>query len=128
MTGTRVNLDRDVDVVKTWANPRAGIPEQDPLELVYDETQLRAVVETARRGQSGVLCHAYSAEGCHGAVRAGVQSLEHGVFVTEETLALMLRRGTFFTPTMGAVLGLANSPNPIAAEDGSTDVGLISDV
>lgn len=115
-------------MVKTRANPRAGIPEQDPLELVYDETQLRAVVETARRGQSGVLCHAYSAEGCHGAVRAGVQNLEHGVFVTEETLALMLRRGTFFTPTMGAVLGLANSPNPIAAEDGSTDVGLISAV
>lgn len=115
---TRVNLDRDVDVVKTRANPRAGIPEQDPLELVYDEAQLRAVVETARRGRAGVLCHAYSAEGCRGAVAAGVQSLEHGVFVTEETLALMRRRGTFFTPTMGAVLGLADSPNPILAERG----------
>lgn len=115
---TRVNLSRDVDVVKTRANPRAGIPEQDPLELVYDETQLRAVVDAARRGKAGVLCHAYSAEGCHGAVRAGVQSLEHGVFVTEETLDLMRRRGTFFTPTMGAVLGLASSPNPILAERG----------
>lgn len=115
---TRVNLARDVDVVKTRANPRAGLPEQDPLELVYDETQLRAVVGTARRGRAGVLCHAYSAEGCHGAVRAGVQSLEHGVFVTEETLALMARRGTFFTPTMGAVLGLADSPDPILAERG----------
>lgn len=113
-----MNLDRDVDVVKTLANPRAGIPEQDPLELVYDEAQLRAVVETARRGKSGVLCHAYNAEGCHGAVAAGVQSLEHGAFVTEETLAQMRRRGTFFTPTMGAVLGLADSPNPILAERG----------
>lgn len=115
---TRVNLARDVDVVKTRANPRAGIPEQDPLELVYDETQLRAVVEAARRGRAGVLCHAYSAEGCHGAVRAGIQSLEHGVFVTEETLELMVRRGTYFTPTLGPILGLADSPDPILAQRG----------
>ncbi|TNM43365.1 amidohydrolase family protein [Nocardioides albidus] len=115
---TRVNLDRDVDVVKTRANPRAGIPEQDPLELVYDETQLRAVVDAARRGDAPVLCHAYSAEGCHGAVRAGIRSLEHGVFVTEETLDLMTRRGTYFTPTLGPILGLADSPNPILAQRG----------
>jgi imidazolonepropionase-like amidohydrolase len=114
----RVNLSRDVDVVKTRANPRAGIAAQDPLELVYDETQVGAVVRAARRGGAGVLCHAYSAEGCRGAVAAGIRSLEHGVFVTEETLELMARRGTYFTPTLGPILGLADDPDPILAQRG----------
>lgn len=115
---TAVNISRGVDVVKTRANPRAGLPEQDPLELVYDEEQLRAVVRTAADGGAGVLCHAYSKDGCHGAVAAGVQSLEHGVFVSEETLDLMARRGTFFTPTMAAIEGMASSPDPVLAQRG----------
>ena len=47
---TRVNVARGADVVKTRANPRAGIPEQDPTELVYDREQLAAVVSAAGRG------------------------------------------------------------------------------
>lgn len=113
---TRVNLSRGAKVIKTRANPRAGLPEQDPRELVYNQEQLSAVVKAANG--AGVLCHAYSAEGIDGAVRAGVRSVEHGVFVTEATIAEMARRGTFFTPTMDAVTGLSSSPNPVLAARG----------
>lgn len=113
---TRVVVGRGADVVKTRANPRAGLPEQDPTELVYDREQVAAVVSAA--GRRGVLCHAYSAEGIDGAVRAGVRSIEHGVFVSEETLHRMARRGTFFTPTMGAIVGLLRSSNPVLAARG----------
>lgn len=113
---TRVNLSRGVDVIKTRANPRAGLPEQDPRELVYDQEQLSAVVSAA--GRKGVLCHAYSAEGIAGAVRAGVRSIEHGVFVDDATLSLMARRGTYFTPTMSAIVGLVDSPDPVLAARG----------
>jgi imidazolonepropionase-like amidohydrolase len=115
---TAVNLSRGLDVIKTRANPRAGLAEQDPLELVYDEEQLSAVVAEARRGNAGVLCHAYSAEGCRGAVRAGIASLEHGVFVDEGTLDLMARRRTAFTPTMAAITGLLDSSDPVLVERG----------
>jgi len=67
---------------------------------------------------AGVLCHAYSAEGIDGAVRAGVRSIEHGVFVSEETIAEMARRGTYFTPTMDAITSMASSPNPVLAARG----------
>ena len=107
---TRVNLSRGVDVVKTRANPRAGIAEQDPTELVYDREQIAAVVSAA--GRAGVLCHAYSEEGIDGAVRAGVKSIEHGVFVGEATIARMARKGTYFTPTMAAITGMASSTEP----------------
>ncbi len=114
---TRVNLSRGADVIKTRANPRAGLPEQDPRELVYDVDQLSAIVNAARG--AGVLCHAYSAEGIDGAVRAGVRSIEHGVFMTEASIAEMVRRGTFFTPTMDAITSMARSANPVLAARGA---------
>ena len=117
---TRVNLDRGADVIKTRTNERAGLPEQDPLEEVYDFRQVQAIVEEAREDGKPVLSHSYSVRGCDNAVRAGVASLEHGVFVSEATLARMRRRGTFFTPTMAAIAGLAESPDPILAERGRT--------
>ncbi|MGW5238476.1 amidohydrolase family protein [Monashia sp. NPDC004114] len=108
---TKVNVSRGVDVVKTRANPRAGLPEQDPLELVYDREQLSAVVQAA--AGRPVLCHAYSEVGIDGAVRAGVRSIEHGVFVGDATIAEMARRGTHFTPTLAAISGMIGSSNPI---------------
>ncbi|GAA1898533.1 Xaa-Pro dipeptidase [Streptomyces durmitorensis] len=113
-----VNLARGADVIKTRVNERAGLPEQDPLAQVYDREQLSAVVAAARRGGKGVLCHSYSEKGCHDAVMAGIRSLEHGAFVGERTLHEMRRRGTYFTPTLTAIAGLADSPDPVLAERG----------
>lgn len=113
---TRLNLARGATVIKTRANPRAGLPEQDPLELVYSREQLAAVVDAA--GGAGVLCHAYSADGIDGAVRAGVRSIEHGVYVTESTLAEMARRDTAFTPTLATISAMADTSDPTLAERG----------
>lgn len=113
-----VNLARGADVIKTRVNERAGLPEQDPLAQVYDREQLSAVVAAARRGGKGVLCHSYSEKGCHDAVMAGIRSLEHGAFVGERTLHEMRRRGTYFTPTLTAIAGLAESSDPVLAERG----------
>ncbi|MFC8124963.1 amidohydrolase family protein [Streptomyces sp. NPDC057302] len=113
-----VNIARGADVIKTRVNERAGLPEQDPLAQVYDREQLSAVVAAARRGGKGVLCHSYSEKGCHDAVMAGIRSLEHGAFVGERTLHEMRRRGTYFTPTLTAIAGLADSSDPVLAERG----------
>lgn len=113
---TKVNVSRGADVIKVRANPRAGLPEQDPTELVYDREQLAAVVKAARNRP--VLCHAYSAAGIDGAVRAGVASIEHGVFVSEATIREMARRGTAFTPTLNAISDMITSPDPVLAARG----------
>ncbi|MGW2119822.1 amidohydrolase family protein, partial [Streptomyces zhihengii] len=115
-----VNLRRGADVIKTRVNERAGLPEQDPLTQVYSHAQLSEVVAAARKGGRGVLCHSYSEKGCHDAVTAGIASLEHGVFVGERTLREMNRRGTYFTPTLTAIAGLAQSSDPVLAERGRT--------
>lgn len=115
-----VNVARGADVIKTRVNERAGLPEQDPLTQVYSHEQLSGIVTAARRRGKGVLCHSYSERGCHDAVTAGIRSLEHGVFVGERTLAEMRRRGTYFTPTLTAIAGLADSADPVLAERGRT--------
>ncbi|MFE5659622.1 amidohydrolase family protein [Streptomyces sp. NPDC056517] len=115
-----VNLARGADVIKTRVNERAGLPEQDPLAQVYSREQLAAIVAAAGRRGKGVLCHSYSEQGCHDAVTAGIRSLEHGAFVGERTLHEMRRRGTYFTPTLTAIAGLAESSDPILAERGRT--------
>lgn len=102
----QVNLARGVDLVKTRATERAGLPEQDPRVQVYDERQLRAVVNAARRGGVGVACHAHGDEGIRDAAAAGVRSIEHGTYASERTLDLMRARGTYLVPTLSAVVDL----------------------
>ena len=102
----RVNLDRGVDVIKTRATERAGLPEQDPRKQVYDEAQLRAIVDEAATRNVPVLVHAHGDEGAYAAVRAGARSIEHGTFLSDSTLALMKARGTFLVPTYTTVVDL----------------------
>ncbi|WP_404287710.1 amidohydrolase family protein [Glutamicibacter arilaitensis] len=45
-------------------------------------------------------------------------SIEHGVFVDEQTIGQMVRRGTAFTPTLAGLAGMANSSDPVIAERG----------
>ena len=54
-----------------------------------------------------MLAHAHGAEGALAAVKAGVRSIEHGTYLTDETLKLMAQRGTFFDPTADVVNDLA---------------------
>ncbi|MFF2774025.1 amidohydrolase family protein [Streptomyces sp. NPDC058052] len=115
-----VNAARGADVIKTRVNERAGLPDQDPLAQVYTHEQLAEIVAAARRHGKGVLCHSYSEKGCHDAVTAGIRSLEHGVFAGERTLREMRRRDTYFTPTLTAIAGLAESADPVLAERGRT--------
>src|SRR5690606_30083964 len=94
-----VNADRGVDWIKTRGTERAGLPDTDPRKQSYTEAQLRAVVEAAARHGLPVQAHAHGDEGALAAVRAGVRSIEHGTYLSDETLALMRERGTYLVPT-----------------------------
>jgi imidazolonepropionase-like amidohydrolase len=65
----------------------------------FSEAQLRAIVEEAARWRKDVAAHAYGGEGAKAAVRAGVRSIEHGMFLDNETLELMAERGVHWCPT-----------------------------
>ncbi len=72
------------------------VPELTPEEIAV------AVFEAARKGKP-VAAHAYGGEGLTNAVRAGVRSVEHGGFLTEEQASLMAASGCFLVPTLSAM-------------------------
>lgn len=69
---------------------------------LFTEEELRAVVETARDYGMKVAAHAHGSEGMLRAVRAGVHTIEHGTFMTDEVMAAMKERGTVYVPTISA--------------------------
>ncbi|MDX1405378.1 MAG: amidohydrolase family protein [Woeseiaceae bacterium] len=95
----QVNADRGVDVIKTRGTERAGLPDTDPRQQVYTERQLRVVVEEAAKHDIPVMVHAHGDEGARAAVLAGARSIEHGTYLSRDTLRLMKERGTWFVPT-----------------------------
>lgn len=94
-----INIDRGVDVIKTRGTERAGLPDTDPRQQVYSERQLRVIVEEAARHGKAVMVHAHGDEGARAAVLAGARSIEHGTYLSTETLSLMKERGTWLVPT-----------------------------
>jgi imidazolonepropionase-like amidohydrolase len=65
----------------------------------FTEEELKAVVETAHDYGMIVAVHAHGTEGMRRAVAAGVDSIEHGTFMTDEVIRLMKVRGTYWVPT-----------------------------
>ena len=102
----RFMIQRGVDVIKVNATERAGLPETDPRKPFYSEAELRALVDQADRNGIGVAAHAHGETGGRAAVIAGVTSVEHGTYLSEETLALMAERGTYLVPTIAVVADL----------------------
>ena len=103
----RASLSRGVDWIKTLATERAGTPETDPRKQVYSQEELRIIVVEAGTKNVPVMAHAHGAEGADAAVRAGVRSIEHGTYLTDETLRMMAKQGTYFVPTADIVNDLA---------------------
>ena len=64
--------------------------------------ELEAVIQTAADYGMHVAAHTHGAEGMRRAVLAGVHSIEHGTFMTDEIMDLMIERGTWYVPTISA--------------------------
>jgi len=95
----QINIDRGVDFIKTRGTERAGLPTTDPRKQVYSQSQLRAVVEQAAAHDIPVMVHAHGDEGASAAVLAGARSIEHGTYLSRQTLRQMKTRGTWLVPT-----------------------------
>jgi imidazolonepropionase-like amidohydrolase len=90
------------DVIKTCATGGV-LSEGDAVGVLqYSLEELTALVEEAHVLERRVAAHAHGAEGIKVAVRAGVNSIEHGSFLDDEGARMMAERGTYLVPTMMA--------------------------
>ena len=71
------------------------------------QAELDALVDEAHALRLKTAAHAHGAEGAKRAIRAGIDSIEHGSFLDDEALDLMKQKGTYYVPTLMAAQGLS---------------------
>lgn len=87
----------------------------------YTPEELRAAVEEAHGAGLPVAAHTYSDGAARAAVEAGVDSIEHGLYLTGETFRLMAQKGVYYVPTLlvyemwrdGKILGGVSPENKV---------------
>lgn len=72
----------------------------NPKNVAFSPEELETAVAEARRHGIPVAAHAHATEGIRAAVLAGVRSIEHGTFMSDEVIELMVKHGTFLVPTI----------------------------
>ena len=93
------------DVVKVATSGGVLSPRDDPRHAHFRPAELEVLVEEATAAGMFVMAHAQGAEGIRNAVRAGIRSIEHGIFLDDEGIDLMLQRGTWLVPTLVRATG-----------------------
>lgn len=116
----REMLRAGAEVIKVHATGGVSSPTDHPQFTQFSYEELRVMVEEAAfRGGTKVMAHAQGNEGIKNAVRAGVHSIEHGIYLDDEAIDMMLEKGTFLVPTLLA---------PVAVLENADAIGLSQNI
>jgi imidazolonepropionase-like amidohydrolase len=96
----REHRRRGADLIKIMPSGGIASTGDDPRQQLMTDDEMRAAVETAHSLGLKVAAHIYPASAIEAAVRAGVDSVEHGSFATTQTFALMKEHGAYLVPTL----------------------------
>ena len=103
-----VRLDHKygADMIKVCASGGVLSPTDDVDTPQLTQDELNAIVDEAHALRLKTAAHAHGAEAAKRAIRAGIDSIEHGSFLDDEALDMMKQRGTYLVPTLMAAQGL----------------------
>jgi imidazolonepropionase-like amidohydrolase len=101
----RMNVKYGADVIKVCATGGVLSLTDDVDTPQLTQAELNAIVDEAHALRRKTAAHAHGAEGAKRAIRAGIDSIEHGTFLDDEALRMMKERGTFLIPTLMATQG-----------------------
>ena len=119
----RRDIKYGADWIKLMASGGVLDPISDYRVEELSEEQMARAVEVAHRAGKKVMAHAEGAEGIKAAVRAGVDSIEHGTVMDEEGAQLMEQHGTWLVPTLFCFqhdlqTGLSQGRDPVSFAKG----------
>lgn len=113
---TRALLQAGADHIKIAASGGVLSPTDDPRHPQFTLDEIRIIVDEAERQEAHVMAHAMASAGIMASLRAGVRSIEHGVYIDDECIEYMVAHDRYLVPTMIApleVLRLAESGTPV---------------
>ena len=94
------------DVIKVATSGGVLSPRDDPTHAHFRLAELEVLVEEATAAGISVMAHAQATTGIKNAIQAGIRSIEHGIYLDDEAIEMMLERGTFLVPTLVAPTGV----------------------
>ncbi len=111
----RAMIRAGADAIKVATSGGVLSPRDDPRHAHFRPDELAVLVAEADAAGIPVLAHAQATDGIKNAVRAGVRSIEHGVYLDDEAIELMLERDTYLVPTLVAPRGVVDAAEAGAA-------------
>jgi imidazolonepropionase-like amidohydrolase len=90
------------DVIKVATSGGVLSPRDDPRHGHFRDEELQVLVAEASAAGLFVMAHAQATDGIKAAIRNGIRSIEHGIYLDDEAIAMMLERGTWLVPTLSA--------------------------
>jgi imidazolonepropionase-like amidohydrolase len=98
------------DVIKIMASGGISTAGSSVMGAEFTDEEFDALIDEAHRRGRKVAAHGHGGPGVAAAVRAGVDSIEHGLFLTDEDVALMAERGTYLVVTAGSFYVIRDNP------------------
>jgi imidazolonepropionase-like amidohydrolase len=97
------------DVIKVAVSGGVLSPRDKPTHAHFRLEELKVLVEEAGAAGISVMAHAQATPGIKNAIRAGIRSIDHGIYLDDEAIEMMLARGTWLVPTLVAPLGVIDA-------------------
>ena len=94
------------DVIKIATSGGVLSSRDDPRHGHFRDAELAVLAEEAAAAGRFVMAHAQATDGIKAAVRNGIRSIEHGIYLDDEAIEMMLERGTYLVPTLVAPRGV----------------------
>jgi imidazolonepropionase-like amidohydrolase len=94
------------DVIKVCTSGGVLSPRDDPRHGHFRDDELRVLVAEAEAAGKWVMAHAQATDGIKSAIRTGIRSIEHGIYMDDEAIEMMLKAGTYLVPTLVAPMGV----------------------
>ena len=97
------------DVIKVATSGGVLSPRSNPRHAHFDVAELQALVAEASAAGLFVMAHAQATQGIKNAIRAGIRSIEHGIYLDDEAIEMMITHGTYLVPTLVAPTGVSKA-------------------
>ena len=97
------------DVIKVATSGGVLSPRDKPTHAHFRLEELEVLVEEAAAAGIWVMAHAQATPGIKNAIRAGIRSIDHGIYLDDEAIEMMLARGTWLVPTLVAPRGVIDA-------------------
>jgi imidazolonepropionase-like amidohydrolase len=109
----REQLSNGADLIKIYIDHRRrGTPNPDMLTAwpTFSFDEVKTIVEEAAKVDAKVAAHVYTSQAAQTAIRAGIASLEHGIYLDDPTFKMMAEKGVYWVPTLMAYLQFMDDP------------------